>query len=193
MTTDWTIQSRSHQCASTGQPFTEGEPFYTLLFYENGEFRREDLCEEAFKARNADIAPFSCWRGKYVPPPPPEAEPVSKQTAEDLLRQYMEESSPEHANARYILALMLERKRILKEVETKRGADGSLTRIYEHPKSGEVFIIPDPQLKLAQVAELQAQVADLLGGAPMKSQAPQAPADSAEPVAQPAEEAPSPS
>jgi hypothetical protein len=74
----------------------------------------------------------------------------------------MQGDSPQYTNARYILALMLERKRILKEVEVKRGDDDSLTRIYEHAKSGEVFIIPDPQLKLAQVEEVQRQVADLL-------------------------------
>ena len=162
MTTEWTIQSRSHACAATGRAFAEGEPFYTLLYFEKGEFRREDVCEEAFKARNENLAPFSQWRSKYVPPPTSQPEAVSKQTGEDLLRKYMEEEGTEHTNARYILALMLERKRVLKEVEVKRG-DGLVTRIYEHGKTGEVFIIPDPQLRLDQVAEIQAQVAGLLG------------------------------
>ena len=120
MTTEWTIHSRAHHCAKTGAPFVEGQHFYTLLFLEKGEYRREDLCEEAFKGRPEAPAPFSFWRSKFVPPPPPQVEAVSKQTAEDLLRRYMEEQSPEHSNARYFLALMLERKRILKEVEVKR-------------------------------------------------------------------------
>jgi hypothetical protein len=64
---------------------------------------------------------------------------------------------------RYILALMLERKRILKEREVKRGEDGTLTRIYEHPKTGDIFVIPDPELRLDQVAEVQQQVAEQLG------------------------------
>jgi hypothetical protein len=173
MTTDWTIQGRGHQCAKTGQPFADGEYFYALLHYENGEYRREDLSEAAFKERGDSPAPYSYWRAKYVPPPPPQPEAVSKQTAEDLLRSYMEESGPEHTNARYILALMLERKRILREVEVKHGEDGSLTRIYEHAKTGEVFVIPDPQLKLAQVEEVQKQVADLLSP-PAPSSAPPA-------------------
>ena len=167
MNHDWTIQSRSHTCAATGQAFAEGEYFYTLLYTDGSGFRREDLSEEAFKARNENVQPFSHWRAKYVPPPPPQVEAVSKQTAEDLLRQYMLESTPEHSNARYILALMLERKRLLKEVEVKRSDDGSLTRIYEHTKSGEVFIVPDPELRLDQVAQVQAQVAGYLGGPPI--------------------------
>ena len=185
MNQEWTIQSRAHACAVTNRPFAEGEYFYTLLFADGAGFRREDMSEDAFKARNENLQPFSHWRSKYVPPPPPEQEAVSKQTAEDLLRQYMLESTPEHANARYILSLMLERKRLLKEVEVKRGDDGSLTRIYEHTKSGEVFIIPDPQLRLDQVAEVQAQVAQYLGGpsptaVPAPAPAPVEPADTAE-------------
>jgi hypothetical protein len=58
---------------------------------------------------------------------------------------------------------MLERKRILREVEVKHGDDGSLTRIYERARTGEVFVIPDPQLRLDQVEQLQSQVAALLG------------------------------
>jgi hypothetical protein len=188
MTNDWTIQSRSTHCAATGTPFAEGEHFYTLLFLEKGGYRREDLCEEAFRSRDGSTMPFSFWKSKFEPPAPAPPEPVSKQTAEDLLRTYMLESGSEHSNARYILALMLERKRLLREVEVKRGDDGSLTRIYEHVKTGEVFVIPDPQLRLDQVAEVQVQVAGLLGApaapptpAPAPAPAPQDPAESIQP------------
>ena len=128
------------------------------------------------------MQPFSFWRSKFEPPPPAAPEAVSKQTAEDLLRSYMLETGPEHSNARYVLALMLERKRLLKEIEVKRSHDGSLTRIYERVKTGEVFIIPDPQLRLDQVEELQAQVANLLGApvapAPVETETPEVPSPS---------------
>ena len=162
MNQDWTIQHRAERCAISGEPFNDGDYFYTLLYDERGEFRREDVSEAAFKARNENIQPFSFWRSKFeVPATVPET--LGKQTAEDLLRRYMAEHSPEHSNARYILAVMLERKKLLKEIETRRGEDGSLLRIYEHTKTGEAFIIPDPQLRRDQVAEVQTQVAGLLG------------------------------
>jgi hypothetical protein len=176
MTTDWTIQSRSPHCAATGIAFADGEHFYTLLFHERDGFRREDLCEEAFRNRGDSPAPFSFWRSKFEPPQAAPPEAVSRQTAEDLLRDYMLEPGIEHANARYILALMLERKRLLREVEVKRGGDGSLTRIYEHAKTGEVFVVPDPQLRLDQVEQVQMQVAGLLGAPPQPASAP-APAE----------------
>jgi hypothetical protein len=180
MTQDWSIQSRSHACAVSGRTFAEGENFYTLLFDETTGFRREDWSEEAFKARPAEApAPFSFWRTRYVPPAPPPPEPLGKQTAEDLLRRYMDEQTPQHGNARYLLAVMLERKRLLKEIEVKRSDDGRLTRIYEHVKTGEVFVVPDPQLRLDQLAAVQSELAGLLapgdvsGGA--GSQTPSAP------------------
>lgn len=166
---DWSIQHRSEKCAATGRPFVEGEYFHTLLFHDKDGYRREDLSEEAFKARNDNVQPFSMWRSKYEPPPPAAPEPLAKQTAEDLLRQYMEEQSPQHAAARYLLAAMLERKKLLREVETRR-ENGALIRIYEHAKSGEVFVIPDPELRLDQLEQVQMEVAALLSpGSPAAS------------------------
>lgn len=163
MQQDWTIQSRSHQCSATGKPFVEDEYFYTLLFDETTGYRREDWCEEAFKARAADAPqPFSFWRTKYTPPPPPEPETLGKQTAEDLLRLYMAEQSPQHASARFLLAVMLERKRILKEIEVRRGEDGNRVRVYERAVTGEVFIVPDPELKLDELEAVQGELSALL-------------------------------
>lgn len=182
MNQDWSIQSRSHACSTTGREFAEGEFFYTLLFDEVPGFRREDWCEEAFTMRPAEApAPFSFWRTKYVPPAPPPPEALGKQTAEDLLRRYMDERTPQHTNARYLLAVMLERKRLLKEIEVKKADDGLLTRIYEHAKTGEVFVVPDPQLRLDQLAALQVELSALLAPEPVSAPAPE-PAPESAPV-----------
>jgi hypothetical protein len=160
---EWTIQTRSGRCAATGRDFAEGEIFHTLLFRERAGFRREDLSEEAWKERQADPAaarPYSFWRARFEPPPSV-PETLAKETAEDLLRRYMTEHDEGHANARYILALMLERKRLLKQIEAKEDVHGR-TLVYEHVKTGEVFIVPDPGLRLDQIEAVQTEVAALL-------------------------------
>ncbi len=162
MNQEWTIQSRSTKCAVTGREFTDGEYFYTLLYDEVAGMRREDMSEEAWKERNDSQQPYSFWRSKFEVPPAGPPETVTKQTAEDLLRRYMEDGTSQEAAARYLLAVMLERKRLLKEVQTKHGPEGQLTRIYEHTKTGEVFVIPDPQLRLDQIAQVQQEVSSLL-------------------------------
>ncbi|MEI7958954.1 MAG: hypothetical protein WCI40_07580 [Verrucomicrobiota bacterium] len=162
MASEWEIRGRSHVCTATGHEFADGEYFYTLLFLERGNFRREDLCEDAWQARDKKKSPYSFWRTKFEVPPPPAPEPLGKQSAETLLRKYMSEPGEEHANVRFILALMLERKRLLKPIEVKE-EDGKRAHIYLHAKTGEVFIIPDPGLHLDQIEAVQMEVAGLLG------------------------------
>ena len=73
------------------------------------------------------------------------------------------EDRPEHINARYVLAVMLERKKVLKQVDGRETAEEKLL-IYEHAKTGEVFIIADPRLKLAELDKVQEEVYALLTG-----------------------------
>lgn len=160
MQSDWEIKSRGHVCARTGREFQEGESFYTLLFREGEGFRREDVSEEAWNSRNDNIEPFSFWRSKYEPPAPPPPEPLPKDDAEGLLRRLIEEQNPATVNARYILALMLERKRVLRPVESQ---DDEML-VYERAGSGETFVLANPHLSLEQIPDVQREVSDLLAG-----------------------------
>jgi hypothetical protein len=56
---------------------------------------------------------------------------------------------------------MLERKRVLKQVKTKNAENGRVL-IYENGASGDVFIVPDPQLRLTELENVQNEVAQLL-------------------------------
>jgi hypothetical protein len=159
---EWAIKHRADRCAVTGRPFASGEYFYTLLFHDATGYRREDLSEQAWRNRNDNIQPFSFWKTRYEPLPQPPEEPLAKETAEQLFRRLLSSPNPP-ANTCYVLAAMLERKRILKQVKTEAGANGRVL-IYEHGATGDVFIVPDPQLRLDELEHVQAEVAELLGG-----------------------------
>jgi hypothetical protein len=158
MQNDWDIKSRAHHCSKTGHEFSEGDYFYTLLFRESEGFRREDLCEEAWAERNENIQPFSFWKSKYEPPAPPPPEALRKDDAESLLRSLLAEGSS--ANAAYILALMLERKKVLVPVES---TDPDLL-VYNHASTGETFVVKNPALSIDQIPAVQREVSDLLAG-----------------------------
>jgi hypothetical protein len=158
---EWPIKHRADVCAVTKRPFIPGEQFYTLLFRESDGFRREDLSEEAWANRNANISPFSFWKSRYEPPPVTPPEPIAKESAEDLLRRLLAEDKAEGANACYVLAVMLERKRVLKQMKSE-AANGGRVLIYEHNKTGDVFIVPDPQLRLDEIEKVQSEVGALL-------------------------------
>ncbi len=156
---DWPIKHRADTCAITNRAFEPGEQFYTLLFREGTGYRREDLSEEAWASRNENIRPFSFWKTRYEPPPPAAPEPLAKESAEELLRRLL--SANAQPNACYVLAAMLERKRILKPVKTDGTETGDLL-IYEHAKTGDAFIVPDVKLRLDELENVQREVADLL-------------------------------
>jgi hypothetical protein len=161
---DWAIKHRADSCAVTQRPFIPGEYFYTLLYHSADGYRREDLSEEAWQSRNENIRPFSFWKSRYEPLPPKPAEAVPKESAEELFRRLIALESPP-ANACYVLAAMLERKRVFKGVKTESRNGGGRVLIYEQRSTGDVFIVPDPQLRLDELENVQNEVAELLRGA----------------------------
>ncbi|MEI6033883.1 MAG: hypothetical protein WCS65_06330 [Verrucomicrobiae bacterium] len=162
MQADWEIKSRAHACARTGREFAPGETFFTILLREGDGFIREDLSEEAWESRNENIQPFSFWRAKYEPPAPRPPEPLPRDDAEGLLRRLVAENQPAYKNVRYILALMLERKRMLRPVESN---DADML-VYEHVCTGETIVLANPHLKLDQIPDVQREVSALLAPEP---------------------------
>jgi hypothetical protein len=162
LATDWPIKQRSEVCHATQRPFAPGEVFYTLLYREGDGFRREDLSEEAWRDRNENIQPFSFWKTKFEPAPTRAPEALPKENAEQLFRRLMVQPDPP-THACFVLAVMLERKRVLKQVRMEN-AEGDRFLIYEHRGNGDVFIVRDPQLRLDELETVQNEVANLLRG-----------------------------
>jgi hypothetical protein len=124
-------------------------------------YHRRDLCDTCCANAPRDGV-LSYWQGEYKTPALPTAEPIQKETAETLLRKLVESTDPTHTAARYILAVMLERKRLLKQRDTVREEQGGELLIYEHTRTGEAFTIPDPHLRLDQLARVQQEIAAVL-------------------------------
>ena len=159
--TEWDIQSRSDACTVCRTPFADKEAYHTLLSMEATGYQRRDLCGACHSnAPRAGV--LSYWQGEYKVPVPPPPEPIQKETAETLLRKLLESTDPAHAAARYILAVMLERKKILKHRDTVREENSGELLVYEHARSGESFTIPDPHLRLDQLEQVQQELSELL-------------------------------
>lgn len=161
----WHIRSRSRACSISGTLFEEGQRIVTAIFPdpESSGYLRKDFSAEAWKNRGEeDEIPFSHWQTVYTPNPSNETpQAVTKQGAEDLLRILVEEDQEHTENTRYILAIMLERQKLLRETDSQPSQNGTL-RVYEHRKTGEVFIVKDPNIPLDQVEKIQEEVIQLL-------------------------------
>jgi hypothetical protein len=163
---EWNIQSRSAVCLLTGRAFLDHEPCHTvLLSAPRHGFERMDLSVEAWATHGTEILArpnlISHWRGEYEAPPPAPPEAIRKDDAESLLRKLMERQEEQYSAVCYILAVMLERKRILK-VKAQSRENGRRIFVYEQPRTGDLFTIADPDLQLDQLEAVQRQVADLL-------------------------------
>ena len=163
--TEWNIQSRAHTCAACNKQFADQEAFHTLLFDEKAEFRRLDICQACWQKQYSEGARdrkgfISYWQGVYEAPPPA-TEVIQRETAESLLRKLIEMDDPRYLPAAYILAVMLERKSLLK-IKEQILRDGQRIFIYEQPRTGDVFTIVDPALQLNQLEQVQHDVAALL-------------------------------
>lgn len=160
----WSIKSRAHVCAATERHFEDGEAFYTALFPdpESSGYLRKDFSMDAWEQRGDDAGvPFSFWKTKYVAPVKEEEVEVTEESPEDLLRRLIEEDEEHTENARYILAVMLERKKQLVEADSQPTPTG-IIRIYEQRKTGDVFIVKDPNIPLDEVEKVQEEVTILL-------------------------------
>ena len=163
---DWNIQSRASACEACTQPFADKQTIHTLLSDEHAEsLRRMDVCDSCWQSQFSEGARerkgfISHWQSTYEAPAPV-VDAIQKDTAETLLRKLIEQNDPRYAPAGYILAVMLERKRVFK-VKEEVVRDGKRIFVYEHPGTGDVFAIADPALRLDQLEEVQRDVAQLL-------------------------------
>ncbi len=162
---EWNIQIRHHACSQCQAPFAEKDAYFTVLSVNAAGYHRQDLCRSCWDTSGGGsvrekAGVISHWQGVFEPPAPPPIDPLPKEDAESILRRMLERNDPAEHEARYILAVMLERKRILKHRETRQDAEKLM--LYEHLKTGEVFMIADPKLRLDQLQEVQKRVALML-------------------------------
>ncbi|MBM4142880.1 MAG: hypothetical protein FJ225_04700 [Lentisphaerae bacterium] len=183
MAQDWDIKPRAEACRACDRPFEDGQVCFSALQFMEDGYARADYCAACWPDRAADAAPYSSWQGVFRLPPAAPEEALKKETAETLLRRLVEEDDERRRNVIFILAVMLERKRELAERDVRTRDDGATIRVYEHRRTGETFLIPDPHLKLDELAEVQQQVVGMLG--PRREEA--------QPRPEPAAPAPAPS
>lgn len=196
---DWNIQSRARSCQECEKAFADREPLHTLLFSGPEGYERVDVCAECWRGQYADGANhrrgfISHWQTTHIVPPKT-PEPIQRESAETLLRKLIELNDPAYTGACFVLAVMLERKRILR-TQARSTDNGRQIIHYEQAKSGDLFSVVDPALQLDQLEDVQRQVSELLehglpGAEPAKAQS--APEEAGEtPAAPPPTEDPTP-
>jgi hypothetical protein len=165
MSHEWNIRSRGHVCSVCGEPLVDRASVVSALRETASGYERYDCHPACWKAQERDWTPFSQWDGVYAQPvKTPRKEPLKKEDAGEFLRQLITLDDPAMKNVVYVLAVMLERSKILVERDARSLDDGTIRRVYEDRQTGDTFVILDPRLRLENIGEVQQQVVALLSG-----------------------------
>jgi len=165
MSQERNIKSRGRVCSICGNALEDGAQVTSALKETSGGYERVDCHLACWKGATRDWTPFSFWDGVYSAPVREEKkEPIKKEDAGDLLRKLVALDDPALKNVVYVLAVMLERSKILVERDAKHLGDGSIRRVYEDRKNGDTFVILDPRIRLEDISPVQRQVVELLSG-----------------------------
>jgi hypothetical protein len=172
---DLHLQPLATTCFVSGQPFTEGARVASYLVRNAAqEIVRYDVLETA----SADFSPEGYLVCRWVHPFKPRRAGENpdrelKLTAESLfvaLADPSTEPTPENTRLVQFLALMLERKKVLRP--RGRTVDGARNR-FEHAKTKQIFEVAAGDLSPDFFVAVQEQLSVLVGAPPVKTPPPQ--------------------
>jgi len=167
MLLDFEVQRSSRRCASTDLPLEPGDVCYSVLELRGADVIRKDFSSAAWTDPPREA--FAWWRTRI---PEPAAKKI-KLAPNDVLLELFDQlaDDPAHHDMRYVLALLLVRRRVFRlEAPADALVDNSdvgsamsndMMSVYctKRDTSYEVpAIMPDS----ARIDEIQQQLSDLL-------------------------------
>jgi hypothetical protein len=157
--TPWKFDRRSGVCAGCESVFATGAQVTSALYEHEDEFRRADWCGTCFAdpARRGD--PYSHWTAD-VPEPQTRKAVFDQGVARDFLIRLIRENADARASLRYLLCLLLMRKRAVRVVE-QRGGAGAETMVFTIPPDEDVHEIACPEIDEAEAESLREELGRL--------------------------------
>lgn len=160
---EWRFQRLNQTCAVSGEAFEVGDEVACYLYRgESGELQRVDLRVAVETAYQPPANLLGRWQRVVKPRGDEEKEAREQEllTVEEMFLSLMENPAPDAdtANLQQILALMLERKRILRP----NGPVQHGRQRYIHTKTKRELEVPMHEVTPEQVISLQQQIAQLL-------------------------------
>ncbi len=155
---DFEVQRCTRRCAKTDRELEPGEVFYSVLAPEESEIVRRDYCQQAWEGPPEDVVGW--WKSQM-----PEANAKRANWApNDVMLDYFQqlEQCVDKQDVRYVLALLMTRRRLLRFEDTETDERGVETLVLFCPRNDTeyrvVASIPDQQ----RAEEIQEELARLL-------------------------------
>jgi hypothetical protein len=157
---DWKIASTGKNCSLSGKEFKIGESYYSILVKMEGEYVRRNVSEECWERVNKDSGEiFSWWRTRVQEPDKPKNKGLDFQAIYSFFLRLMDLQEPEARDVqlRYLLSLLLLRKKFLKFSQSVRRDNGDYW-VLKAADSEQEFVVLKPDLSALQFQELTEQL-----------------------------------
>ena len=162
MATDWELARTTGRCAATGRSFAEGEAYFAALFEASIGIERRDYGLETWSG--PPEGSFCHWRGRI---PRREKKPTSLDIDPQMLTQFFvgleDEQSETRQQFRFVLALLLMRKRLLRFEGPDREGEQEYWRM-RLVSDKSLHRVLNPRLTDEHITRLSAQLTALLSG-----------------------------
>jgi len=117
---DFELQRSSRRCAATGRDLLPGELFYSVLVSEGGEVHRRDYAADAWQGPPPQA--IGWWKSQV---PTPESRKKTWAPSDVMLHYFTEaEGDRAREDLRYVLALLMTRRRIVRQETTETDESG---------------------------------------------------------------------
>ncbi len=157
---DYQIQANSRRCWVTGRELLPGETFYSVLLDEGGRFARREYSREAWQGPPPGA--FGFWAGRVPAREQDRRPPVDDDMLLDCFARLDGQAEPARVNFRYVLALLLMRRRKLK-FEDARAEGGREVLRLRCSQTKTVHEVVNPALSDAETEAVQEEVFRVLG------------------------------
>lgn len=150
----------SRVCSVTGRAFQLGDKMYSVLYEEEGEIKRVDLCAQAWRGYKRPDSALAWWSARVVAA----EEKKVKLTPNDALVALFESLvfKPDQADLRYALALLLVRRRVFRfeferneqDAGTETARKQNVVFVYSS-RNDACYSVPVVPMNPAKIADVQ--------------------------------------
>lgn len=156
---EWEIDKPLGQCYGTGRKIGYGEEYFGALVETEQGLQRRDFCTDCWEKEKPDV--FCYWRTKLPRP----GEKKQRFVDDDVLTAFFErlanETEQEKVNFRFVLALVLMRRRRLKYDSSELEGDKEIWRL-RITGDKEIVEVVNPHLDDEQIEQLSSQMGQIL-------------------------------
>jgi hypothetical protein len=155
---DYEIQRCTRHCAVTQRELAPGETFYSTLSADGSQVVRRDYSAEAWQGPPPGV--LGWWKSRMPPRDARKLHFAPNEVMLELLETL--ETRPEMDDMRYVLALLLIRRRVVRLEETEHDAAGREVSVLYCPRREATYRVATVMPSAERTIEIQQELSRLL-------------------------------